>query len=35
MYSDDDNGDRRVGKHFAVLYVAVPTFDAIDLKGKF
>ena len=28
-------GDRRVAKYFTVLYVAVPTFEIIGLKGKF
>ena len=35
LYSDDGNVDRRVAKYFAVLYVALPAFDMIGLKGKF
>ena len=35
LYSDDVNGEKRKAKFFAVLYVAVPTFDTIGLKGKF
>ena len=35
MYSDDVNSDKRLDKYFAVLYVAVPTFDMIGLKVKF
>ena len=35
MYSDGVNGDKRVAKCFAVLYIVVTTFDLIGPKGKF
>ena len=35
LYSDDVNGNKTVAKCFAVLCVAVPTFDMIGLEGKF
>ena len=35
LYSDDINDDKRVAKYLEVSYVAVPTFNVIDVEGKF